>query len=44
MADNVPLAAVVKRQVWWMPLGYRAIDAQKIDSAVYYFREAVKMG
>jgi len=41
-ADDVPLAVVVKRQVWWMPLGYRAIDSQKIDSAVYYFREAVK--
>ena len=41
-ADDVPLAVVVKRQVWWMPLGYKAIDAQKIDSAIYYFKEAVK--
>ncbi len=42
MADDVPLAVVVKRQVWWMPLGYKAIDAQKIDSAKYYFSKAVQ--
>jgi tetratricopeptide (TPR) repeat protein len=42
MADNVPLACVVKREVSYMPLGYKAMDAQKYDSAVYYFKKAVE--
>jgi tetratricopeptide (TPR) repeat protein len=42
MADNVPLAAVVKREVSYMPLGYKAIDEQKYDTALYYFKKAVE--
>ncbi len=41
MADDVPLAAVVKREVNYMPLGYKAIDAKRFDSAVAYFNQAV---
>lgn len=41
MADNVPLAAVVKREFNYMPLGYKAIDNKKFDSAVAYFNKAV---
>lgn len=41
--DGVPLAAVVKRKDFFMPLGYKALDAQKFDSAIYYFKEATKL-
>lgn len=40
--DGVPIAAVVKRNVWYMPLGYRAIDNKLIDSAIYYFAKAAE--
>ena len=40
--DGVPVAAVVKREVFYMPLGYRAVDAKQIDSAIYYFSKAVQ--
>lgn len=41
MADNVPLAAVVKREVNYMPMGYRTLDSKQLDSAVMYFKKAV---
>lgn len=41
-ADDVPLAVVVKREVYYMPLGYRAVDNKQFDSAVYYFNQAVQ--
>lgn len=41
-ADGIPLAAVVKRENYNMPLGYAATDKQNFDSAVYYFENAVK--
>ncbi len=41
--DGVPLAAVVKRNDFYMPLGYKALDAQKFDSAVYYFNAATQL-
>lgn len=41
-ADDVPLAVVVKREVYYMPLGYRAVDNKLFDSAVYYFNQAVQ--
>ena len=40
--DGVPIAAVVKREVFYMPLGYRAIDNKQIDSAIYYFAKATE--
>jgi tetratricopeptide (TPR) repeat protein len=40
--DGVPIAAVVKRQNYYMPLGYKAIDNKQIDSAIYYFSKAVE--
>ncbi len=40
--DGVPIAAVVKREHFYMPLGYRAIDSKQIDSAIYYFGKAVE--
>lgn len=42
MADDVPLAVVVKRENYFMPLGYKAFEAHNADSAIYYFTEAVK--
>lgn len=42
MADGAPLAAVVKRDVYYMPLGYKAFEANQNDSAIYYFKEAAK--
>jgi tetratricopeptide (TPR) repeat protein len=41
-ADGVPLAVVVKREDWSMPLGYKALDNKKLDSAIYYFHQATK--
>ncbi len=41
MADDIPLAAVVKRQVNYMPAGYKAIDNKQFDSAVALFNQAV---
>ncbi|OYU97734.1 MAG: hypothetical protein CFE21_05450 [Bacteroidetes bacterium B1(2017)] len=41
-ADGVPLAAVVKRENYNMPLGYLATDKQNFDSAIYYFENAVR--
>jgi tetratricopeptide (TPR) repeat protein len=41
-ADGVPLAAVVKRENYSMPLGYLATDKQNYDSAIYYFEDAVR--
>jgi len=41
-ADGVPLAAVVKREDWNMPLGYQALNNKNNDSAVYYFTMATK--
>ena len=42
MADGIPLAAVIKRENWHMPLGYKALDNSKFDSAIFYFNQAVK--
>lgn len=42
-ADDVPLAAVVKRKEYSMPLGYKAIDVQNFDSAIYYFNKATSL-
>ncbi len=42
MADNVPLAAVVKREVNYMPMGYKTIDGKQLDSSVMYFKKAVE--
>ncbi len=42
MADNTPLAAVVKREDWNMPHGYNALDRQQYDSAIYYFTKATE--
>lgn len=42
-ADGVPLAAVVKRVDYNMPLGYKALDRQDFDSATYYFSQAVQL-
>lgn len=39
-ADGVPLAAVVKREDYNMPLGYVAMNNKNFDSAVYYFTQA----
>ncbi len=41
-ADGIPLAAVVKRENWSMPSGYKALDNSKFDSAIWYFGDAVK--
>lgn len=41
--DGVPLAAVVKRKDRFMPMGYKSLDAQKFDSAVYYFNAATQL-
>lgn len=41
-ADGIPLAAVVKRENWSMPRGYKALDNSKFDSAIWYFNDAVK--
>ena len=40
-ADGIPLAAVVKRENYFMPLGYNSLDRSQFDSSVYYFRKAV---
>lgn len=41
-ADGIPLAAVIKRENYYMPLGYNSLDKSQFDSSVFYFREAVK--
>jgi tetratricopeptide (TPR) repeat protein len=41
-ADGVPLAVVVKRDTYFMPLGYKAFDANQFDSAAYYFTKAAE--
>jgi len=41
-ADGIPLAAVIKRENYYMPLGYSSLDKSQFDSSVFYFREAVK--
>ena len=41
-ADGVPLCVVVKREVYDMPLGYKALESNKPDSAVYYFTRAAQ--
>lgn len=38
--DGAPIAAVVKRENYAMPLGYKALDAKLNDSAIYYFTQA----
>jgi tetratricopeptide (TPR) repeat protein len=40
-ADDVPLAAVVKRENNFMPMGYKNVSAHQYDSAIYYFSKAV---
>jgi tetratricopeptide (TPR) repeat protein len=40
-ADGIPLAAVVKRENYYMPMGYDALDKAQYDSSVYYFKQAV---
>lgn len=40
-ADDVPLAAVVKRENNFMPKGYQNISSHHYDSAIYYFSKAV---
>ncbi|MFY8020406.1 MAG: tetratricopeptide repeat protein [Bacteroidia bacterium] len=42
MADGVPLAAVVKRENNFMPLGYIALEKNNLDSAIWYFENAVR--
>lgn len=42
MADGVPLAAVVKRENNFMPLGYVALEKNNLDSAIWYFENAVR--
>lgn len=39
-AGGVPIAAVVKRESYAMPLGYKALEAKLNDSAIYYFTQA----
>ncbi|AMS25778.1 hypothetical protein AEM51_00910 [Bacteroidetes bacterium UKL13-3] len=39
-ADGVPICVVVKRDEYFMPLGYKAIEANQADSAIYYFTKA----
>ncbi|MES2780533.1 MAG: tetratricopeptide repeat protein [Bacteroidota bacterium] len=41
-ADGIPLCVVVKREVDYMPLGYQALDSNKIDSAIHYFTKAAE--
>jgi tetratricopeptide (TPR) repeat protein len=41
-ADDVPLAAVVKRENYFMPDGYKYNDAHNADSAIYFFTKAVQ--
>jgi Tfp pilus assembly protein PilF len=41
-ADGVPLCVVVKREVYYMPLGYKALEANQFDSAEYYFTKATE--
>jgi len=38
--DGVTIAAVVKREVYFMPLGYKVFEANLYDSALYYFTQA----
>jgi tetratricopeptide (TPR) repeat protein len=38
--DGVPIAVVVKREVNYMPDGYRTFEANQFDSAIYYFTKA----
>lgn len=40
--DGVPVCVVVKRDVSYMPLGYKAFDANQLDSAEYYFTKAAE--
>lgn len=40
--DGVPIAAVVKRENDYMPMGYRTMREQKLDSAIYYFGKAAE--
>lgn len=39
-ADGVPLCVVVKRNKFDMPLGYKALEQGRLDSAIYYFTSA----
>jgi tetratricopeptide (TPR) repeat protein len=39
-ADDAPLAVVVKRENYFMPNGYKALGANKLDSAIWYFKQA----
>lgn len=41
-ADGIPLAAIVKRENNYMPLGYTSLDKQQFDSSVFYFTRAVE--
>lgn len=41
-ADGVPIAVVVKRDVYYMPLGYKAYESNQFDSAIYYFTQAAE--
>ncbi len=41
-ADGVPIAAVVKRENDFMPLGYQYFEARNFDSAVIYFTQATQ--
>lgn len=41
-ADGVPLAAVVKRESYAMPLGYQALETKNSDSAIVYFTQATQ--
>lgn len=38
--EGVPIAAIIKRQNYFMPDGYDAMRAQKYDSAIYFFSKA----
>lgn len=40
--DGVPIAVVVKRENYNMPLGYVAFESNRFDSAIYYFSKAVE--
>ncbi|MES2559183.1 MAG: tetratricopeptide repeat protein [Bacteroidota bacterium] len=41
-ADGIPICVVVKRETYDMPLGYKAIEANNLDSAIYYFTRAAE--
>lgn len=41
-ADGAPICVVVKRDEYFMPLGYKAIEANQPDSAIYYFTKATE--